>query len=356
MIIHADNFSMYGTNVNLMLNGIYAGVSGASLVADPDGISPGYVFKADSNGSNSNTPWRYVFQTGNTDSAGVALRMWWPSLPTNNFARTKVIEFRSNANEALAHLSLTSAGNIEVRILSDTDPYNETYFVTDFPVVTAQGWYHVELRYDSGVSAGFELRVEGVPVLSADGVLGNSAQIAQAACYRQNISGDVAHFIKDLVIWTTEGTYNTDFLGTVLVTNLRPTADVSLNWAPSTGTNGWSILDNSPPDNAQYISAEDLPIPGAYVGELSNLPVEATSVKALVTFVRAAKIDGGDGSLQAGLISSPASDPATSLGANRPITVAQTYWRDVFEIDPKTGAPWLPPAVNQAQLRINRTT
>jgi hypothetical protein len=139
----------------------------------------------------------------------------------------------------------------------------------------------------------------------------------------------------------------------VLVKDLIPTADVNTNWN-TTGPNRFSILDNRPPNDAAFITAINPP-PAAYVAELSNLPADVTSIRGLMTFVRAAKTDGGDGSLQIGLISDPLGVPATALGANRPITVAQTYWRDVFEQDPKTLAPWTPAAVDLVRLQINRT-
>lgn len=47
------------------------------------------------------------------------------------------------------------------------------------------------------------------------------------------------------------------------------------------------------------------------------------------------------GNVQAGLISGA----STALGANRPITTAYTYFRDVIETDPATAA----------QLQLNRT-
>ncbi len=71
-----------------------------------------------------------------------------------------------------------------------------------------------------------------------------------------------------------------------------------------------------------------------------------------MTVVRAGKFDGGDGTLQNGLIS--AATPVN--GSDRPITVSQTYWRDIFEEDPATVAPWLPAAVNLVQMQINRTS
>ena len=54
----------------------------------------------------------------------------------------------------------------------------------------------------------------------------------------------------------------------------------------------------------------------------------------------------GGGNLQMAM----KSGASTGLGSDRPMTVAFTYWQDVFEVDPATSAQWLPAAVNAANL------
>lgn len=350
-LLHADNFSIYGTDMSLLTNGIYAEVNG-SLTSDPDGLSSGRVLNTENTTSNSSRPFRYVSQEGPKDTMGFCLRLWYTNLPNNNTGQFQV-QFRNTSNDNIAALYITATGQVTFYTFGGES------FTTDIPVVTANGWYHYEVKFTKVTAAtcDFEVRVEGITVLSGEGVaVPVPDDPAQVCASRANISINHNVFIKDLVIWNGEGTYNNDFLGTVLVTSLLPVSDISLNWTPSSGSTGYTILDNIPPSNSQFLSAGFDPVPPAYVGELSDLPIDATSVKGLITFVRAAKSDGGDGSLQNGLISDPDGTPATALGADRPITVAQTYWRDVFETDPKTGAPWIPAAVNETQIRINRTT
>lgn len=353
-ILHADNFSIYGTNAALMLNGIYAASNG-SLINDPDGISGGKVFQM-GHGSNSfSQTLRYAFQNGATMTAGAAVRMWLYNLPPNDTKSCYPITLASTGNEILVTLKVASNGALI--LTCDSIEYR-----TPVPVVTANGWYHIEGKFSLTAGApkytmDVEIRVEGQTVLELNDISAPAAAFGQFSPATHNNS-DAAHTfpIKDLVIWDGSGTQNNNFLGSVLVTTLTVASDVSLNWTPSTGSTGAPILDNIPPNDTQYIVAEDLPLPAPYVGVLTDLPAETTSVKALISFVRASKSDGGDGSLQTSLISSPDDAPATVDGSNRPITVAATYWRDIFELDPKTGAPWLPGSVNAAQIKINRTT
>lgn len=357
-ILHADNFTIYGYDTGRMLEGVYAERAAVNITADPDGVSTNTVLECVTGGNNTGiTNFRYVFQNGAVTSVGTSFRVWLNNLPVDFIATPILAVILDIGGGQAARLRVLPTGQIGIFRENDT-----LYAATPVPVITAKGWYHIEVRYDltpgSPSLLKAEVRVEGLPVLVSEGMEVSQASLSQMLFANSNNFGGptVRYYLKDFVVWDTTGSQNKDFLGSVLVTTLSVDGDISLNWTPSVGTEGYPILDNVPPDNAQYISAEDSPLPAPYVGTLSNLPPEVTSVKALVSYVRAAKSDGGDGTLQTSLISSPDAGPETVDGANRPITVAQTYWRDIFEIDPKTNGPWLPGSVNNVRVKINRTS
>lgn len=344
-IQHMDNFSIYGTLLTLMDDGIYSQADGAmSLVADPDGISSGTVIQQNSFAA-SVAVLRYALSSAQ-DVVGIARRVFMNNLPTGDTDRPRIFRFADAGNAELARVEVETTGRL--RFFDGTNDIS-----TANPVITANGWWHVEIKYDrSGVGA-VEIRVEGITVM-------NEADLGYAAVgptYQVSLQYNGSNFsstrcyLKDLVIWDGSGAQNNDFLGSVLVLNLTPTADAALNWNLVGGASGFSILDNVPPNDAAYIEAVNPP-PAAYVCDLSDLPPDVTSVKALMTIVRAQKSDGGDGSLQVSLISNGDVD----LGADRPITTTMTYWRDISELDPDTAAPWTPVAVDAAQMQINRTT
>lgn len=356
-IVHADNFSIYGTNVSLLGNGVYTVDSSASvhLQSDPDGISSGHVLQVT---YSSDAGIRYALPS-TTTTLGAAARVWFPALPGADSESVAIFDFRTSGNGTKVFLTLNPAGQLRIAGMTSGE------ITTDVPAITAQGWYHIEMKVvEADAASTVEVRVEGITVIDETGLtLGSNTTpfgILKIGMRNNNPSGAVEWYTKDYVIWNASGSYNTDFLGSVLVHSLLPDSDVSLNWTPSTGTTGWDILDNIPPNDSEYISAPYSATapnyPDPYVATLTDLPVETTSVKAVISFVRAAKSDGGDGSLQVGVISDPSGTPATALGADRPITVAQTYWRDVFEVDPATSAAWLPQAVNDAEIQINRTS
>lgn len=355
MILFADNFAIYGGLPALMRNGVYAENEGCDLTADPDGVSTALVLRPGwDHFNNQNTNWRYVLQTGVAPIVGIAARYWNSTLPGNNNIASCYIQWRNLANDVIAQMGILSTGALRFTLFAAADGA-AVNFDTPVPVISAEGWYHIEakLEHTGAGTFDFEVRVEGVPVITDSATLIRNFDTAQVAAYHNQIGGPQEYFVKDLVIWNGAGGQNNDFLGSVLVTNLTPASDISLNWGLTGGATGFGILDNIPPDDAKFIYARyDVPPAGPYVGSLTDLPVDTTTVKAVITYVRAAKTDGGDGSLQVGIIS----DGDTGLGSDRPITVAQTYWRDVFELDPATGAPWLPAAVNAANIQIDRTT
>jgi hypothetical protein len=346
MLLHADNFDYYGTDTSLVDDGIYASTYGISLVDDPDGISTPKVLLMAFTGDERAIRWVLPSSQG---TVGVGGRFYLASVPASNADIPSIIQFRDGSNTRIANVQVTPTGSIRV-----INPVGTSLGETPGPVVTAAAWYHIEAKWIGGVSSdgSIEVRVEGISVLTIENITFSTDVCAQVACgCSSGSSGQTNTYLKDLVVWDGSGTQNNDFLGSVLVYDLATTADVSFNWT-STGANGYSVLANNPPeDGVEYISADDSP-PAASTFEFEDLPANIISVKGLITRVRAAKSDGGDGTLQVSLTSNGSDD----AGADRAITVAQTYWSDVSELDPDTASAWTPSGVNDAILKIDRTT
>lgn len=359
----ADNFQNYGTGEPsraLLVNGAYAeagGTTGACIVTeDPDPNVTTNVMnigKGDAGGGVLHT-LRKVLNSSQS-VVGISGRYWCSILPPTSSTRPSLAEFADVSNNVLVSVFVLPTGAI--RVTRGSSGGGVVLGDTPGPVLVANAWQHVEVKctLDSTTGA-IEVRVEGLTVLSLSGI---NTSVSDLPCaqvsFRMTRSGtdaDLDYFIKDLVVWNTLGAYNTDFLGSASVFTIVPDSDVALNWTPTGAANGWSILDNGPPNDAQFISAGVGPIPSAYQATLTDLPADVTSVKGLVSIVRARKTDGGDGTLQVGIESGMSVD----LGADRPITPAFTYWADVSEENPATTSPWTPAAVNAAGLRINRTT
>lgn len=357
MIRHLDNFAIYhsGTATDL-LNGVFASITSKTtgqnivIASDPDGVSSGQVCKLNDAASSSNwTILRYSMPV-NEDIVGVAQRVWIPSLPANTANFPTLVSWRDTSNNPIGAVRVDTTGRLYI---TGSDSDSETAVVlyrTPSPVVTGGAWYHIESKmvYGSNIS----VRVEGVEAVNFDHTFTNASNIYQIQWMNKGVTALSTQpwYLKDLVIWDGSGSYNTDFVGRVVVYSCTPDGDTSLNWTPVGFATGYQVLDTAPYNNSIHLDADVTP-PAAYVGTLSDLPGTVTSVKAMMTMVRAAKSDGGDGSLQVSI----KSGASVANGVDRPITTSQTYWTDVQETDPATSAPWTPTAVNAAELKLNRT-
>jgi hypothetical protein len=213
----------------------------------------------------------------------------------------------------------------------------------------------VEVKGFASATVGtVEVRVNGVVVLNLTGLNTGADVIGQIVfgTYRANgYEQTIEAYWKDVVFWDTSGSVGNDFQGSVAVRDLYTDADISLNWTPSTGSTGWDLIDETTPNDADYISAASAATAN-YVASLTNLPVDVTSVRALLPICRSVKTDGGDCNLQVGLTPN---NTDWDDGADNPLTTAYTFRYDVSELSPDTAAPWTPTEVNAAYVRLDRT-
>lgn len=346
-IEHCDNFSMYGTNPAFLLNGTYASAVNCALAADPAGTG-NIVLNPQGGGANGEI-LTYALASGAITTVGSAFRVWCSRLPPDTSSATG-IEFRTVSNTPLYQVAIQPNGAIS---LLNNGP-NNVVATTTGPVVTANAWWHIEVKFTVGAGTGaLEVRVEGQTVLSLTAQAFGSTGIGIVGWGPMFGTASGANpFYKDVVVWNTSGSLNNNFLGSVLVASLVTNSDVTVGgWTNTGGASHNAILAQSPPVDATVFTAAAVPPVTAMVLGMTDLPTNVTSVKALMTMVRATKVDGGDGSLQTSLVSGA----STGSGANRPITTTPTYWRDVFETDPATSAPWTLTAANAANLKIDRT-
>lgn len=343
-----------------MLAGMWAALPGgttsttyATVTADPDGVSPGNVFKFQSN-FNETQGLRRVLPSGSQATVGVASRWWLSELPDNH-DRSACLEFRDSTNAIQCSIMVETTGIIAA--YRGQPNYGTLLGRTSVPVITAAAWSHIEVKAVIDDAAGaIEVRVNELSVLDLSSI--DTKNTANAGCaqieFSDNTQGGAGEtpdfYLKDAVCWNASGSYNNDFMGDVQVVTLTPDADVSFNWDASTGTTGFNLIDESIPDDADYISADATP-PAASVFGLSDLDPDVVTVKALMPVMRALKTDGGTANVQMSM----RSDASDDAGTNHPITVAATYWFDISEEDPDTSTAWTPVSVDAAQLVINRT-
>lgn len=349
-----DDFGSYGSTSRLV-NGVYASVGfGVDLVADPDPNATGTVLRQNS-GSGYIEGLRKVLTTPRT-TIGVSLRLWMATLPNTNAESAVPVSLCDGSNNIYVTLWVTTTGALHV--LQNSGVSGGTILAqTTGPVLVANAWNHIEMKTTIGVSGSVAVRVNGVEVINETGIdtkgarPGTDVEQVRIDYDRGTGSAGITVYYKDYVIWDDTGSLNNDFLGTVRCIRLPVDGDVSLgDWTPSSGSTGWNLLNEVPPSDTSYIAAT-APTTNTCVMDFQNLPPDITSVRALMTLIRANNSDGGDGQLQTSLVSNGNDDS----GLDRQITVAPTYWFDVSEVDPNTSAQWTPAGTDAAQLRFDRT-
>lgn len=270
----------------------------------------------------------------------------------NNFMGTVICRrFLPNADVTLGGW-LPSAGTTGYDLLADSAPAN-VFTVTG--QLTPDGANNIRINntyyrptagsVDAGTPAGTSanpwlvaMGVDAAASLSnlfnainATGVAGTTYSTALTA--HPDVSGK--GFSATQMLVTSDDGLTTTYVCTETMANA--------SWASGT----MSLVG---PQDLSYLSADSTP-PAPMQFQLQDLPPDVTSVRAILPVVRARKIDGGDGNVQASLISN--GDFAN--GANRPITTAFTYYFDVNELSPDTGNPWTPVEFDAATSQISRT-
>lgn len=359
-VLWADNFQSYGTTAARMLDGIYAqignnlnGGDAVTLVVDPNPTDTGNVVRMPGSAAANSSLWprlRFVYPGGARVTIGFSFRLYLQSLPSSDSLSFRW-ELKNSANLTQLRFRVTTTGGLVIERSDGT-----VLATSAGPVLTSAAWNHIEGRATIDPSTGaFEVRINGLPIasLTASGVNTRSQSVSETSQFEFSQSGgnpgSLPVFLKDFIIWDTSGAQNTDFLGTCAVITLRPSSDDVFTWGTSSGSTGFSLINEASPNDAGFISAGDPPPAPSEFG-LTNLPADIVSVRALIPVSRSRKIDGGDGNLQLGL-----KGTLVDLGDDKPVTTAFTYRWDVSELSPDTAAPWTPVEVDNVKLQVNRT-
>lgn len=347
--IPSGDTGRYGTTKSYMMDGIWADVNGGSaqIIDDPDPNITGNVLDLTSSYA------RYVYPGGAVATAGMGCRVYLPNIPTGENTVPSIHQYRGGSNQLLVTITVSPTGSI--RALRWDGATSTELGETTGPVLVANSWRHVESKVLFSDTVGtVEVRVEGVVVLNLTSQDTNAVSAEQCAIGVSIDSNSVPQtvYFKDVTFWNGSGTQNNTFLGPCGVYRLTPNADVSSGWTRTSGTTDYELVDEAPPNDADYIYAGDPP-PAASIMQMTNLPADIISVRGVISVIRAQKSDGGDGTLQNSM-----SPDGTNwdAGADNAISTAFSYYYDVSEVSPATAAAWTPTEVNAMRVRLNRTT
>lgn len=353
-LLFMDGFDHYGTDIKeLGSAGYNFGPFASTYISIANSIARTglHGIRLQGNNTGDSALLRRPFNQGSRSKIGVAMALYLENLADTNY-RYQLPSFRDTANNIIATVTLDTTGRL---LVTGAAASTAGTHVTDVPVIVPKAWQHLECFLDT-TSGGFEARVDGVTVLTVTGMsLGNANPVAQIMIGfdpRLGTSSNWYFHIDDLYAWDTTGDYNNDFLGDKKVFYIKADQDKSpQDWLPTGAATGAAAIGTDAPNDATYITATPDSVPATSKFSLSTLDPRIAAIAAVQTYTRMKKDDAGAANVKVSLESNSQLDS----GADRPITTKYTYWQDVFEKDPNTGAAWTPQGLQDANLVIERT-
>jgi hypothetical protein len=274
-------------------------------------------------------------------------------------------KFRTQANLPQIAVFVGTDGAIVVYQHGETEfpfsSFSGTLLGRSAPVVGAGAYQHFEHYLKVGNSDGaYELRINEVTVLNLTGIdtdYQNAAEVSQVTVGREYggpAFGSLAKHVDmaDCYINDTDadGSGCDSFVGDVKSGVRMVNGDTAqADFAKSTGSVGYSLLDDIPPDDADYISTASTTAESDF--GFANGPSNISEVLTTRPFVRAKKDDAGTCTIAPSMIS--AGDKAVVTG--QPITTAFAYYDNNVPFNPDTGVPWTGSEVDAALMVVERT-
>lgn len=348
MLLWMDSFSGYGLAAEAaLLDGSYAEVAnGFELVADPDGVSAGQVLYMD---SPSDGVIRKVLPNGPVSTLFLGSRVYLAALPTNDARRPWPFLIRNASNQSIGYIAISTTGAIQFYFYQDGGSgWNPTLVATSSPVITTGSWWHLECEFNLN-PLNFVCRVEGEVVLETSAFVAHSdiTTISQYCFFRGINAGSGANlYVKDHYCCDDSGTELNTLLGSVRVGNITTDADDDLDWTLTGGSTGYTLLDNKPATLVDYAIASDAVIPLSSIFGLENLASGIDVIKAVMTKVKGAKADGGEGNMRVDFTV----DGTYTQGDDRSLGVGFGHRHDIF-----TSAGYTPAAMDNSKIKITRT-
>lgn len=302
------------------------------------GRNGGNALRLESSGSlNSGSATRNLGGTYATVGVAVALNVI--SIP----ATLALLTFMDNGT-AQATLTLTSDGLLHFTGTSATAP------------LTFNAYQHLEVWATIGNTTGsVTVKVNGVTVLTASAI--DTQQTANAYATQVKFTVGVPGngnniFFDDLHIMDNSGSNYNTFIGDLRVIEQLPTGDVTpKQFTPSTGTDLYAMVNESPPDS-DTSHIDDSTVADAALFTFPNLPVTTGTITSVGIVWFGEKTDAGTRTIKGSCKSSA----TLAHGSDWPMPSSYGYSpmdaTEDFVTDPNTSSAWTVAGVNAASFGV----
>lgn len=344
-LLFMDGFDHYdGSNSNLAL-GQYSSVSNAALSTTQ--VRTGS--RSVSGTSTSSCSLIHAFSALQS-SVGFGFGYFFDSAPGGEIVLASLS--RSDGDQTVPNITVSQLASGAIRVRRGNTAGTE--LGSSAPaVLSAATWNHIEVYATASNSAGaIEIRVNEVIVLtlsSVDTVGSGTEYFASLLVSLNRLSAGNIRYIDDLYVWNSAGTLNNDFVGDRRVLTLMPNVNSATQEMTVTGAaNAYTAIRSADGDTSYLTASDSVPVTSEFGFEDAGDNVGA--INAVQTVVLARKTEAGAATMQVSMISGADVD----AGDVHSIADSYSYYEDVFETNPDTGAPWNASTISAATFRLRR--
>lgn len=267
----------------------------------------------------------------------------------NDFGATILFELTDQANVQQIIGILGTDGAIDVRRGGNS-------LGRTIPIIGAGAYQHMEVYAIANNSGGaIEIRIDEVTRLNLTGidtVSTSNIEFSQWQFGRRSSNGtpqmDFADFYANDT--TDDGSGCDTFVGDCKSGCLMVDSDTAqADFSKSSGTSGYSLLDETPPNDSGYIFTASTTAESDF--GLENTPSNLTEILTVRPFMRAMKDDAGT------CVIAPNMKSGSTKGtvSGQPLTTAFAYYDSNVPFDPVTGVPWTKTDLDAAKHVAERT-
>lgn len=340
-IIHYEHFDLYGTDYNALLARGYASIGVAHQL-----VAAGRTGTHCLQNNASGVRLLQITLPSALTVVGQGCALRYLTTPNNNtwLDENSGLRFGVSGNTSLIRVMGNDALGLSVYL-------NSTLIGSSAPGLLAAGayaWVEAKATSGAGTAGAVEVRLNGTTVINLTG-LSLTAPWTTVALGSDNTSAQPTTQFDDWVVWDTTDTVNNDFMGDTFVIVAPPSADgTPSDFTPSSGTARWDMVDETTPNDADYITGNAVGDVNEFSHVAVNLPVGA--VAAIATQVRALKTDAGASSIEVGI----ASGTSTSMSPEHALATGALSRSHIANRNPNGNVPWTQATAQAAKLRVRR--
>lgn len=344
MLLWIDSFDGYGSTNGNFPTGLdvrYSGLASQVNTIITDGRTPGS--KAVALG-HSAAPVRFIETPsfGNV-SVWVVGFGYKPGVSFDS-TDTRLLSLLDSGSLQIT-LNVTASGQLQLR----RGDVNGTTLGTSVTTMTTNTWHFIEFKVTIGNSGSYEVRLNGVNILSGSADTQNTANaFAQTLKLfgAQDSSIDIRWAYDDLYILDSSGSANIDFLGSMKVTAIFPsgTGD-STQLTPSAGDNYAAVDDNPHDSDSTYVESATSGQQDLYAfGDVDLVNIKGAMISAVCR-----ETDANPFSIKLVAKSGSTTDEGSGIAIGSTSYVSR---HRILELDPDTSSAWEDAGIDAAQFGI----